>query len=200
MCKVHAWLNSCRERLYRDGVIDHTTLTNKKTQFLEFSQSENFCVVCAVGATMASKPQNFVGYLQGVILGLLICPSSIRVRNRNSYFGWNSVNNGRCNGLDGVLRQSCLGSHLTLGLVVLISSAKHLCNLKNYKLNLLHGPPSKIGFPKVLTPLGFGFSTLQNPIHVMCLLHVCSCSFSLIMGVFLQSPQHDLGHSSNHVA
>ena len=48
-------------------------------------------VMCAVGATMATKPQNFIEYPLGVILGLLVHPSFIRVSNRNSSFDWNSV-------------------------------------------------------------------------------------------------------------
>ena len=47
-----------------------------KKSILGNEQTRNFCcVMCAVGATMATKPQNFVGLLLGVTLGcsLILC-------------------------------------------------------------------------------------------------------------------------------
>ena len=39
------WIKSCRERSYRDRVIDDIILTNEKTQFWEFIQSETFVML-----------------------------------------------------------------------------------------------------------------------------------------------------------
>ena len=76
----------------------------------------------------------------------------------------------------------------------------HFCNLKIISSLTFYMVHHQNRLPKGSNPLGFGFSPLQNPKQVICPLHTCSCLLCLIMGVFLQSPQHDLGHLSNHVA
>ena len=62
MCVLGACVGkSCRERSYRDRDICNVILTNEKLISGNEPIRKVFCVMCAVGATMAGKPQNFVG-------------------------------------------------------------------------------------------------------------------------------------------
>ena len=55
------WLKFHGERSYEDGVINNVVSTNEKKSIPGIQPIGEFlCVMYAVGATMASKPQNFI--------------------------------------------------------------------------------------------------------------------------------------------
>ena len=55
------WLKSHGERSYEDGVINNVVLTDEKNLIPGIQPIWEFhCVMCAGGATMTSKPPNFI--------------------------------------------------------------------------------------------------------------------------------------------
>ena len=88
MCKKCPWLKS-------GWVEDGSWLRYQPKHLDQLKESELanepitkfYHVVCDIGATMPSKHHNFTGQPLGVMLGLLVPPRSVRVKDKLLCFG-----------------------------------------------------------------------------------------------------------------